>query len=249
MRSMLKCNSPAIFLADCHLPLVPNKNQTGWTEQVIEFLRSKASKSATIVLVGDIFDFWFEWKHTVPARAFPVLSVLSELAHSGTKIIYMAGNHDGHPGRFLEEQVGLTVVRGHLDMEIDNRKFHFIHGDGIAPPDGSYRMLRSLVRWGPTEGLFQLIHPDLGIRFAAWLSKASSEHFSAEDKFGLDPYKDYAFNKIDQGFDYVVMGHRHSSEFHPYKDGAFMGVGGWIPDKGYGIFEEGVARIEHFISS
>lgn len=245
---MLIYKSPAIFLADCHLPLIPNANQSGWTERVIEFLQSKASNAATIVLVGDIFDFWFEWKYAVPGGAFPVLSVLNDLVKKGVKIFYLAGNHDGHPGKFLEDQVGLTVVRGNLDLEIETKKFHIIHGDGIAPPDRGYRMLRSLVRWGPTEKLFRMIHPDWGINFAAWLSKASTEHYSSEDKFGLDPYKNYAFKKIDQGFDYVVMGHRHSSEFHLHGSGAFMGVGGWIPDGGYGVFTDGVAKIEHFSS-
>jgi len=243
---MLKCDSPAIFLADCHLPLLPSPSQNGWTERVLQFLRTKAAQSATLVLVGDIFDFWFEWKHAVPGRAFKVLSALSELAQSGIKIFYLAGNHDGHPGSFLEQQVGLTVIRRNLDLEIDGRKFHFTHGDGIAAADRGYRMLRSLVRWGPTEGIFRLVHPDFGIRFAAWLSNASTEHFSVTDKFGIDPYKKYAFNKIDEGFDFVVMGHRHKSEFHRYKNGAFLGVGGWIPDGGYGIFKGGEAMIKHF---
>ncbi len=243
---MIECASPAIFLADCHLPLIPNENQSGWTERVVEFLQSKASESATVVLVGDIFDFWFEWKHSVPSNAYPVLFELSRLSNMGIKIFYLAGNHDGHPGKFLADKVGLTVVRGHLDVEIDNRKFHFIHGDGIAPRDVGYRMLRALVRWRPTEGLFRMVHPDWGIKFAAWLSKASQDHFSAEDKFGLSPYKTYAFKKIDNGFDYVVMGHRHATEYHPYKNGAFLGIGGWIADGGYGIIENGEAKIEHY---
>ncbi|MBC8465480.1 UDP-2,3-diacylglucosamine diphosphatase [bacterium] len=243
---MIECRAPALFLSDCHLPLLADKERNTWTKKVQLFLNTEGMKCKTLFLVGDLFDFWFEWNHCIPARSFQVLTTLRNLVDAGIEIHYLAGNHDGHPGWFLKEEVGLKTTRGHVDASIDGKKFHIIHGDGVARGDRNYRILRALVRWKHTEKLYRLLHPDLGIRFAGKVSKGSMSYFSYKDKFGVKPYLDYAFSKIDNGFDYVIMGHRHSADYVEHGKGAFVGIGNWIRKGSYGLFENGGCSLEYF---
>jgi len=243
---MIHCQSPAFFLSDCHLPIIPRAGLEEWTPRVVRFLRSEARRAATLFLVGDIFDFWFEWKHSIPARAFQVLAALHNLVREGVEVHYLAGNHDGHIGDFLRQEVGLKVTRKYIDAEIDSKKFHIIHGDGVARQDRGYRILRSLVRWGPTENIYRLVHPDFGIWFASKVSKVSRYKFSNTDKFGPDPYCEYAMKKLDLGFNYIIMGHRHTEEFTSHTNGAYLAIGGWIGKGSYGVFENGEARLDYF---
>jgi UDP-2,3-diacylglucosamine hydrolase len=215
--------------------------------RVVRFLRQEAPKAATLFLVGDIFDFWFEWRHSVPSAAFPVLAELHQLAREGRQIIYMAGNHDGHPGSFLAEQAGLTVSRGAVDAEVAGQWVHVVHGDGIAPADRGYRLLRSFVRWGPTETIYRLVHPDLGIWIAHWVSRLSYRTSSRRDRFGAEPYRQYARRKMDEGFNWVVMGHRHHADFLEIPGGGgYLAIGEWIADGTYGVLEGGKLRLKFY---
>lgn len=243
---MIKQKSPAYFLSDCHLPLISDDYNRDWDKKVIRFLQSIRDDARSLFLIGDIFDFWFEWKHAVPSRAFPVLSVLHEMVKDDISIFYLAGNHDHHPGRFLENEVGLYVSRTNLSVKIEDKRLFLVHGDGIAEQDKGYRMLRSLVRWGPTEHIFRQIHPDWGIGFAKNLSKGSRKHFSSKDKFGVKPYRDKAFTLIDQGYDYVLMGHRHDSGVYNHGSGSFFAIGNWIGQGTYCRFENGEMQMLSF---
>jgi len=244
---MLTCRSPAYFLSDCHLPLIGRRGQESWTPRVIRFLREEAVKAETLFLAGDLFDFWFEWRHCVPSAAFPVLFELRRLALGGKRIIFMAGNHDGHPGQFLEDYVGLTVSRKPVDADIDGQWFHVAHGDGLATADRGYRLLRSLVRWKPTVTIYRLIHPDFGIWFAHLVSRASHNYASNNDRFGPEPYREYARSKLDEGFNYVVIGHRHHADHIEHPRGGYLAVGDWIKDGSYGVFEEGKLKLKFFV--
>lgn len=213
---------------------------------VVSFLREVASQNATLFLVGDLFDFWFEWKHSVPGKAFPVLSELSRLVEAGVDIVYLSGNHDGHLGSFLENEVGLSVYRKPIDVLINNKKFHIIHGDGLAPRDRGYRILRSLVRWGPTEKIYKYVHPDFGIWFADKVSSLS--HSTGGNKAArlFDDYQKYALNKLDYGFNYVIMGHIHTARYVPHEKGGFMAIGDWMEKKSYGIYSDNELRLDYF---
>jgi UDP-2,3-diacylglucosamine hydrolase len=238
--------SPVCFLSDCHLPLIPKKGRENWITDVVRFLRDIASQNATIFLVGDLFDFWFEWKHSIPGKAFSVLSELRKLVEADVKIVYLSGNHDGHLGSFLENEVGLTVSRKPIDVLIDGKKFHIIHGDGIAPQDTGYRILRSLVRWGPTEKIYKFVHPDFGIWFADKVSAVSHSTGGNKAARQFNDYKEYAMKKLDDGFNFVVMGHVHKSRYVPHDNGGFMAIGDWMGKKSYGIFSGDELRLLYF---
>lgn len=243
---MIHCKPPVYFLSDCHLPLIVKPGQESWTPKAVHFLREIAPRASTLFLVGDLFDFWFEWRHSVPRGVFSVLSSLHELVRHGCKVFFLAGNHDGHPGSFLADEVGLEISRGSIDAEIDSKQFHIIHGDGIALQDRGYRTLRTLVRLPITEAVYRLVHPDLGVWFASRVSDASRYHVSYKDAYGPEPYREYAARKLDSGYNYVVMGHRHVAEWIEHPNGGYLAVGDWIRKGSYGVFEDGELRLEYF---
>ena len=210
------------------------------------FLRNEALKASTLFLVGDIFDFWFEWRHAIPARAFRILNALHELKRNGVEIHYIAGNHDGHIGEILHEEVGLEIHRDPIDARIDGKKFRVIHGDGVAGRDIGYRILRALVRWKPTESIFKLVHPDFGIWFANRLSKFSRDSLSADDKFGSEPYKKYAFKKLKKEYDFVVMGHRHDAGLFKEEGGVFLQIGDWMNKGSFGVYENDEIKLKFY---
>jgi len=243
---MKKYSSPVCFLSDCHLPLITLPGQEEWSNNVIRFLREEASRAATICIVGDLFDFWFEWQHSIPSAAFPVLTELNTLVQQGKDIIYLAGNHDGHVGDFLENQVGLVVTRKSMNIEIDGKKFHILHGDGVVPADRGYRILRALVRWKATETIYKLVHPDFGIWFANKVSRLSNLTGGNKEARNIDGYRKYALSKLDEGFNFVVMGHIHLSDFTPHANGAYISIGNWIEEHSYGVFSDGEIKLEFF---
>lgn len=238
---------PIAFLADCHLPLITRPEQEVWVERVVEFLRAPMASVRTLVLAGDLFDFWFEWRYSVPEAAFPVLAELYALRRKGVHIIYLAGNHDGHPGRFMEKRLGLTVSREAVDLETDGLHVHVAHGDGVAPADRAYRLLRRLVRWKFTEWVYRnLVHPDWGIWFAHRVSRFSGRYTSQKDAFGPEPYRDYARAKLATGCDIVVMGHRHAVDVVEHDRGGYFAIGDWIRSGSYGWLENGRMEVRFF---
>jgi len=209
-------------------------NRDRQIETVVRFLKEQGEQAESIFLDGDLFDFWFEWRQSVPGGSFRVLAELHRLVKAGKRIVYLAGNHDGHLGRFLTDEVGLEISREPLDVEIAGQKIHLIHGDGLAPSDRGYRILRGLVRWKPTEAIFRLVHPDFGIWFAHRLSGYSRHHLSPQNDFGAEPYREYAKSKLDSGLNYVVIGHRHYSEFVGHQNGGYIAIGDWMNSGSYG---------------
>lgn len=240
--------SPVLFVSDSHLPLIIRPGQEHWRSRVVRFLRQVAPHFSTLVILGDLFDFWFEWRYVIPGPAFPVLAALYDLQRIGVTVIYLAGNHDGHLGQFLTREVGITISRGPLDVRVDGKKLHLVHGDGIAPADRAYRLLRSVVRSPVTESLFRLIHPDLGIWLAYRLSKTSQMAWSRGKPTYGEAYRQYALHRLEKGVDWVVMGHRHEAELIPHPRGGFLAIGDWIRSGSYGMFRNGKGELGFYSS-
>ena len=243
---MVTLQEPTVFISDSHLPLIPHPERDGWAPRLINFLTEIVKPPSTLVIVGDLFDFWFEWRYSIPSGAFRVLSTLRNLSENGVRIIYLGGNHDGHVGSFLEDEVGVVVSRKPIDAEIGGKRFHIVHGDGIAPSDRGYRLLRCLIRWKFTESIYRLVHPDLGIWIANKISKISRVTVSKIDTFGAEPYRQYAVNKLDDGFNFVIMGHRHQAEYREHSNGAYVAIGDWLNRGSYGYFIDGEMKLKYF---
>ncbi len=217
-----------VVLSDAHLGAQSATAELIKTDLLHSFLRSRIAPPGRLIICGDLFDFWFEYRHAVPRRHFSILAQLSLLVRSGVRIDYIAGNHDFWLGSFLQQEVGLHLHRDDLELEQAGKKIYLRHGDGLIKKDYGYRALKRVLRHPVNVFLYRLLHPDLGVPLALFFSQMSRNAEKA-DCFKTDQdYRTFAFQKIEQGYDLVVLGHSHMPACMPYKHGWYVNAGDWI---------------------
>ena len=187
--------------------------------------------------MGDIFDYWFEYKTVVPAPFYRTLSKISELVDKGIKITYIMGNHDFGHKDFFQKEFGILVNRADEIREINGKKLFISHGDGKGPGDIGYKILKSILRAPFSNWLFRLIHPDLGIGIASGSSKTSRGYTDKKDYGPNDSMMIFAEEKIKEGYDFVIMGHRHKLINQQFGSGRYINLGAWFKDAHYGVFD------------
>ena len=210
----------------------------------IESLFTKVSTDGDrLIILGDLFDFWFEYKHAIPKEHLKVLRMLAELVESGIKVDYICGNHDFWMGDFFEREVGLNLHRDSLDTEYDGRKLHLIHGDGLAKADRGYRFLKRVLRNPVNIWLYQKLPPDWAIPLAKFVSETSRDYTAKRDStFAID-YEMYARRKMDE-YDVVAIGHLHIPVFKEYDNGVYINTGDFINHFSYAKMSDGVIALE-----
>lgn len=190
-----------------------------------------------IFLVGDIFDYWFEYKEVIPSYFYRTLNKLYEIKERGIKITYIMGNHDFGHKSFFQDEFDINIERGDIERTINGKKFYISHGDGKSNKDFGYLILKKILRSPISNFLFRLIHPDCGIKLAKGSSSKSRDHTDKKDYGKQDGMRLFAFDKIEQGFDIVVMGHRHKAEKTSHKNGYYINLGEWLKNPTFGIFD------------
>src|SRR5690606_18615509 len=156
--------------SDVHLGAVPRETETAF----LDFLEHVGAHARSLLLVGDLFDFWFEYGPVIPGKHFRVLAALRELVDAGVPVTLMGGNHDAWGGRFLREEVGVAFHADAIEMELGGRRALVAHGDGVGRGDLKYRALKAVIRSRPAILGFRLLHPELGMRLAGAVS--TTEH-------------------------------------------------------------------------
>jgi len=226
---------PLFFASDVHWPLAHDYKQG---QPFLDFLDHLAGKGGTLILLGDIFDFWFEWHEVVPAYWFEIFYRLRRLREQGTVIWFISGNHDFHPGAYLEQEIGLTLCSENLVFPAAGKHFYIAHGDGLAQRDGGYRLLKRIIRHPVSIWLYKnLIHPDWGIRLARWTSATSRKHRHIDRKAWAEEYFAFARARMDAGADYVVLGHVHFPDFRKVGEKGYLNCGDWLSEFSYGLFD------------
>jgi UDP-2,3-diacylglucosamine hydrolase len=222
------------FISDAHLTF-----DTSTKEKVLaDFLFSLQNKASHLYIIGDLFDFWFEYKHAVPAAYLRTLATLRALVDSGMQITYLPGNHDFWMGDYLAKQAGVRLAGDSVDIEHQGKKIHLYHGDGLAYGDKAYRIMKKLFRFKPNIWLYRQLPVDLAYRLAHKTSANSRERNHSKDK-DLQGYYDYAKAKINSGFDAVIMGHTHFPEIKQLGKGQYINTGDWIDHFSYVVLESG----------
>lgn len=215
---------PCYVLSDSHVGAAPS-----WTtDALVGFLRRLRGEPGSLILNGDVLDFWFEWRHTIPAFALPVLGALSELRAAGMPITWLAGNHDCWGGDVLRTVVGVTYQAAPLRTHIGAWDVAIEHGDGLrGKPDRGYLFIRPIIRHPLSIWAFRLLHPDLGTRLALGTSTASRVHTAEDNGTGL---RDVALSRIaaDGGPDVVIFGHSHVAGLtRAPNGGVYANPGAW----------------------
>lgn len=224
------------FVSDLHFGFLNRADDIKVEEKFIGLL-NLITNGDTLVIVGDLFDYWFDYRKVIPAPFFNVLSALFKLSKSGAKIIYLIGNHDFGHYRFFRDELNIKPIETDLSLEFYGKKFYLSHGDGKSYSDFGYKIIKKFLRNKFLQSLYRLIHPDLGIWLASGSSRKSRHYTETKDYGNRDGMKDFACKKIDEGYDYVIMGHRHKLCEFEYKNGKYINLGEWIKNPHYGIFD------------
>jgi len=235
------------FLSDLHLKLDKKAATASAKETLLKFLDSIPDDAKEIVLMGDIFDFWYEWVHVIPAYHFDIFFRLKSLLNKGIKVSYLAGNHDFSLGQYLKVEIGINCIDNEYIFESGGKKFFVSHGDGLAKSDGGYRFLKMILRSKVCNFLFRtFIPPDLGICIANFTSKSSRKYRNIDRIKWRDEYFEYASSKLKEGYDFAILGHLHLPEITGTENGTYLNTGDWIEYFSYGLFDGTNLTLERF---
>lgn len=239
-------NDAYYFFSDVHLGLESYEKEKLKESKVIEFLTEAGKDAKEIYIVGDLFDYWIEYKEVIPKGYYKLFTKISELKDKGIVIYYIAGNHDFWRGDYFEKEFGIEICHTHIEKEIEGKRFFIHHGDGFAHNDFGYKIIKKILRSKISQKLYSIIHPDVGIKLAKATSGSSRQHTSTKDYSQEDGMKQFAKKKIDEGFNYVIMGHRHIPQMTTFGNGYYINLGDWIDFFSYGIFKNNKFELRRF---
>lgn len=231
---------PVYVVSDIHLGAVPEETERAFRR----FLDHVAAEASFLLINGDLFDFWFEYRHVILAEHYRVLARLRDVVEAGVRVAFVGGNHDAWAGSFLRETVGIELYEGPVEMTLGGRRTLVAHGDGVGRGDLKYRALKKMIRNPVTVGAFRVLHPDLGRRIA--LMASSTEHKAGTD----DPssrsraafIKAWALEtmRADPGLDLVLAGHAHVSGVVEVEPGRwYVNSGDWLKSFEYVVLPPG----------
>lgn len=232
------------FASDFHLGAPNEKESLIREKRIISWLDQIKSDAKEIYLVGDVFDFWFEYRNAIPKGFVRFQGKIAELTDSGIDIHIFTGNHDMWIFDYIPKELGCNLYRDPIIKEYSGKKFYIGHGDGLGPGDKKYKMLKAVFTSKICQWAFAKIHPNLGIGIAnAWSRKSRrtnlsyDEVFHGEEKEQLIIYcKDYI--KQDPSIDYFIFGHRHLPlEIKINEKSTYINLGEWIKHNTYAVFD------------
>lgn len=232
------------FISDAHLGAEPAAAEAERADRLHRFLDSLPGRASRLVVVGDLFDFWFEYRTAVPRRAFATLAALRRVVDAGVAVDYLNGNHDFWLGPFLSESVGVRTVDGALTLEHDGRRLWVHHGDGLVGGDLGYRLLRRVIRHPASIGAYGLLHPDLGIPLARAVSHWSRDSRPDPPFDGERLWREIALPRFAEGWDAVLIGHFHHAWHRAEAGREFFLLGDWMTRFTYVRLEGGALALE-----
>lgn len=226
-----------LFLADAHLRDPADRPY----RRLLDFLAAQQGQVRTLYLMGDIFDFWLGFRHTVYACYVPLLEQLRQLREAGTELVFVEGNHDFHMGPYFTEVLGCRVLPDGGPVIIDGRQVYLSHGDLVNGSDSGYRRLRRLLRSGLVRGLAQVVHPDWTWQIYRWLERRSARGKAPklQRQLPLAALRRHAEARFAEGCQVVVTGHFHIPHQETTAAGTWLSLGGWLESGAYAVWEDG----------
>jgi len=220
-------SKPDLIVSDLHLGGVPAETERRFRR----FLEREAAGARALLIAGDLFDFWFEYRTVIPGQHFRVLAALAELVDAGVAVTLAGGNHDAWGGRFLREEVGVAFHDRPFRTTIAGRPALVAHGDGLGTGDLRYRFLKAVLRSPFTIGTFRWMHPDLGIRVAHAVSRTEGREANDAMRGRAAFLREWALSQLagDPDLHYVVCGHSHLPDIVEADAGRwYLNAGDWI---------------------
>lgn len=231
------------FLSDFHLGAPDHATSLIREKRIIKFLDRIKKDAAVIFVLGDMFDFWYEYKKVVPKGYVRILGKLAELTDSGIIMYFFVGNHDMWMNGYFEQELNIQVHHEHKKFTFNGKHFIIGHGDGLGPGDLKYKFLKKVFRNKFSKAFFGMLHPSIGIGLAEYFSRksrmatgSSDEHFLGEENEWLISFAKDELKK--QPVDFFVFGHRHLPiEFKLPDNSLYINLGDWITYFSYAEFD------------
>jgi UDP-2,3-diacylglucosamine hydrolase len=231
--------------SDAHLGADSTEKEAQKVAKIASLFEKVKADGDRLVILGDLFDFWFEYKHAIPKQHHKVLFMLSDLIERGIPINYVTGNHDFWMGDYFSAQLGVTIHRDYFDLDYDGKRLHFIHGDGLSKTDRLYRLLKRILRNRFNVWLYRKLPPDWAMPLAKKVSGSSRRYTSRRERTFAADYQVYAEQKLAAGFDIVTIAHLHIPIIKPLGSGTYVNTGDFIDHFSYAKFADGRISLQH----
>ena len=231
------------FISDFHLGTPDRLTSLQREKYIIRFLESIQHEADEIFIVGDLFDFWFEYKTVVPKGYVRILGKLATLTDAGISIQFFVGNHDMWIRNYFEKELSIPVYYEPKTFLRNGKKFLIGHGDGLGPGDGGYKFLKKIFRNKFSQALFGVLPPAIGVGIAHYFSRKSRTATGQTDKKFLGEEAEWLIQycKIklsEENFDYMIFGHRHLPIDYTFPNGTrYINLGYWIHYFSYASFD------------
>ncbi len=231
------------FLSDFHLGAPDHATSLIREKRIVKFLDEIKKDASYIFIVGDLFDFWYEYKRVVPKGFVRILGKLAELTDSGITIKFFVGNHDMWMNGYFEQELDIEVFHEPAEFDFNKKKFFIGHGDGLGPGDHRYKFIKKVFRNKFSQWLFGILHPYAGIGLANYMSRKSraatgktDEQFLGEENEWLIIFAKEMLEK--KHYDFFIFGHRHLPLDIDLKKGSrYLNLGDWIKYNSYAEFD------------
>ena len=240
------------FLSDFHLGAPDAETSLVREKKIIRFLDEIKHDAAEIFIVGDLFDFWYEYKNVVPKGYVRILGKIAELTDSGIPVHFFVGNHDMWMKDYFQKELGTAVYFEPRDFSFSGKKFLVGHGDGLGPKDKGYKFIKKIFRNKLCQGIFGALPPYAGIGIANYFSRKSraktgktDEVFLGEDKEWLVLYSKEVLEK--KHYDFFIFGHRHLPLDIKLNDNSrYINLGDWIKYFTYAVFDGEDVSLQYY---
>ena len=226
------------FASDFHLGLATGTSPLEREKKVVNWLNSVVPDAKEIYLLGDIFDFWWEYKLVVPRGFTRFLGTISEITDSGIPVHFFTGNHDMWVGDYLSDECGMIIHTSPITTQFNGKIFHLAHGEGLGTTSTAYKILLSIFRNKPLQAMYSALHPSIGVgighrwSLSSRLGKGVVLEFLGEEKEDLIRYARSVLKK--DKIDYFIFGHRHLAMIYKLQpEGEIVFLGDWIKNGSY----------------
>lgn len=231
------------FLSDFHLGAPGYEQSLVREKKIVAFLESIRHDAQEIFIVGDLFDFWYEYREVVPKGYVRILGKLAEITDSGIPIHFFVGNHDMWMKGYFEKELNIPVYYQPKTFAWNNKRFYIGHGDGLGPGDHGYKFIKKIFRNPVCQWLFGQLHPTWGIGLANYFSRKSRAKTGSADAIWLGEEKEWLLIYCrevlaKEHFDYFIFGHRHYPIDFPLTPASrYINLGDWITNFTYAYFD------------
>jgi len=245
----MRSDQKVFFMSDAHFGTNFDQIEEMKRNKVRSFFDHLSREAASLYIVGDYFDFWFEYKHVIPQVNFQGLFLLNQLVENGVDIFYLKGNHDW-PGNFLNTQLKVNVISSPYVLPIGKKRIYLEHGDGRTKNETSYKILRSILKNRFNIWLYRWLHPDIGVPMAMRFSHKSRQKEPSQDATVLSEYlTSFLQQKFDENINVVILGHDHTPLEKDFGENQkYINLGDWMTHFSYAVWENDTIRLKYWES-